>query len=99
MDNPALFAGYSKTPWAAVEKFLYHNMNLGPLPHQLTVHHLGEMMAKILTKKERADMIDNSSSTVDLLDWLDRRFVVRRAGEDGFAEDVDPFHRDFNWLS
>lgn len=96
MDNPALFAGYSKTPWAAVERFLYHNMNLGPLPYQLTVHHVGEMTAKMLTKKERVDMIENSSNIVDLLDWLDRKFVVRRAGENGFAKNIDPLRKDSN---
>lgn len=95
MDNPALFAGYSKTPWAAVERFLYHNMKLGPLPHALTVHHVGEMMARMLTKKERVEMIDNSSNIVDFLDWLDRKFVVRREGEDGFGESVDPLKKGF----
>lgn len=88
MDNPALFAGYSKTPWSAVERFLYHNMTLGPLPHHLTIHHIGEMMANILTRKERSDMIESSSNIVELLDWLDRICFLTREGDSCCGESV-----------
>ncbi|KAH0604404.1 uncharacterized protein H6S33_006781 [Morchella sextelata] len=88
MENPALFAGYSTTPWGAVEKFLHLNMTLGPLPHQLTVHHVGEMMLKMLNKKERSSMVDSSSNTVELLDWLDERFVLARPSDEGFGKGV-----------
>lgn len=88
MENPALFAGYSTTPWGAVEKFLHLNMTLGPLPHQLTVHHVGEMMLKMLNKKERSSMVDSSSNTVELLDWLDERFVLARPCDEGFGKGI-----------
>lgn len=89
LENPALFAGYPKTPWGAVEKFLHLNMTLGPLPHQLTVHHVGEMMLKILNKKERSSMVDSSSNIVELLDWLDERFALARPCDEGFGKAVD----------
>ncbi|KAI5838661.1 dihydrouridine synthase [Morchella snyderi] len=88
LENPALFAGYSTTPWGAVEKFLHLNMTLGPLPHQLTVHHVGEMMLRMLNKKERSSMVDNSSNTIELLDWLDERFVLARSCDNGFGKAV-----------
>jgi tRNA-dihydrouridine synthase 4 len=89
MENPALFAGFKKTPWGAVERFLHYNANYGPLPYQLALHHVGEMLRDMMTKKERAEMTRNSGSIVELLDWLDERVIVRRYGEAGFGKGVE----------
>ncbi|KAG0640838.1 hypothetical protein HOY80DRAFT_776458 [Tuber brumale] len=89
MENPALFAGFRKTPWGAVERFLHYNANYGPLPYQLALHHVGEMLRDMMVKKERAEMTRNSGSMVELLDWLDERVIVRRYGEVGFGEGVE----------
>ena len=88
MTNPALFAGYNKTPWGAVEKFLDYNMR-SPLPYRSTLHHVSEMMESMVPRRERTQMIDNCKSIIELIDWLDRRFVLRRKGEEEFGERIE----------
>lgn len=83
--NPALFAGYNKTPWGAVERFLDYNMR-SPLPYRFALHHVSEMMESMVPRKERTQMIDNCKSIIELIDWLDERFVLRRRGEEEFGE-------------
>ncbi|CAZ79866.1 unnamed protein product [Tuber melanosporum] len=77
MENPALFAGFKKTPWGAVERFLHYNANYGPLPYQLALHNVGEMLRDMMTKKERAEMTRNSGSIVEILNWLKQRGIGR----------------------
>ncbi|KAL7275661.1 tRNA dihydrouridine synthase [Rhizina undulata] len=93
LTNPALFAGHSKTPWGAVERFINYNMTNGPLPYRLALHHVSEMMEKMMTKRERAEMVDGCGSVVELVDWLDERFVVKREGDEGFGEGAEPVRR------
>jgi len=88
ITNPALFAGYNKTPWGAVERFLAYNMR-SPLPYRFTLHHVSEMMESMVSRRERAQMIDNCKSIVELIDWLDQRFVLRRKGENEFGEYIE----------
>lgn len=85
ITNPALFAGYKKTPWGAVERFLDYNMR-SPLPYRFTLHHISEMAEAMIPRRERAQMIDSCKNIVELIDWLDDRFVVRRRGQGSFGE-------------
>jgi tRNA-dihydrouridine synthase 4 len=85
LNNPALFAGYKTTPWGALERFMNYAMTYG-LPYRLTLHHVGEMMEGMVTRKERARMLEQCGNVVQLLDWLDERYVLRRKGEEGFSE-------------
>ena len=88
MTNPALFAGFEKTPWGAVERFIDYNMKY-PLPYRLVLHHVSEMMEQMMNRRERSLMIESCDTIVDLIDWLDKRFVLRREAEEGFGEAVE----------
>jgi tRNA-dihydrouridine synthase 4 len=85
--NPALFAGFSRCPWGAVERFIDYVMKYN-IPFRLTQHHVSEMLEGMITKKERAKMNDATTNITELIDWLDERFVLRRRGEQGFGESV-----------
>jgi len=85
--NPALFAGFSRCPWGAVERFIDYVMEYN-IPFRLTQHHVSEMLEGMITKKERAKMNDATTNITELIDWLDERFVLRRKGEQGFGESV-----------
>ena len=88
MTNPALFAGYDKTPWGALERFLDLALT-NTMPYRLVQHHVSEMLDGLIPKKERAFMNESSPDMVGLLDWLDERFIVLRPGEEGFGEGIE----------
>lgn len=83
LANPALFAGYHKTPWRAIELFLDYATADG-LPFKLIQHHLSEMTSDVLTKAGRKELNDCRSFPV-LLNWLDNNFDLKRRKETGFA--------------
>lgn len=89
LENPALFAGHTRTPWGALERFLYYNVRYGPMPFALVLYHVGEMLRHTMTKRERAEMTRSVGCMVELLDWLDGRVVVKRFGEEGFGEGAE----------
>lgn len=74
--NPALFAGFDKTPPDAVEKFVAFAAATG-LRFELVQHHVNEMMGKMATKKERKALMD-ARDMVEVVDWLDGRWPVQR---------------------
>ena len=88
MSNPALFAGYKKAPWGAVERFMDYNMRY-PIPYRLALHHVSEMMETMIPRRERTHMLDSCRSMIELIDWLDERFVLRRKGDDGFGDRIE----------
>lgn len=92
MTNPALFAGYNKTPWGAVERFLAYAMEF-TIPYRLVQHHVADMLDGVIPKKERTLLNESTPDIVALLDWLDERFVVLRPGEEGFGEGVEVVRR------
>ena len=93
LSNPAMFGGYSNTPWKAVELF-WDLVSAYGLPFRLTQHHFSEMMEGILTKREKKDMND-CKNLVELLEWFDERFDLRRPSDEGFAEDREyPWRKD-----
>lgn len=83
LANPALFAGHTTTPWAAVEIFWDLASSFG-LPFRVTQHHLAQMMEKMVPRRYIKEMCE-LSSLVDLIDWFDEHFVLRRRGEAGYA--------------
>lgn len=87
LANPALFAGFQKTPWGAVELFWHLAMSYG-LPYRIVQHHLLEMMDKMVPRKLLKEM-NEQNNMVDLIDWFDGHFVLKRKGEIGFGKEHD----------
>ncbi|RPA85364.1 tRNA-dihydrouridine synthase [Ascobolus immersus RN42] len=87
LTNPALFAGYKKTPWGAVERIVSYCLKM-PIPYPLAKYHVGEMLSEVLGRKERK-ALQEQRCWADLLDWLDEKFVLLREGEEGWGEGVD----------
>ncbi|OBA21047.1 dihydrouridine synthase [Metschnikowia bicuspidata var. bicuspidata NRRL YB-4993] len=92
LSNPALFAGFDKTPWAAVERFWHLATSYG-LPFRITQHHLSEMMDKLIPRKYLKEM-NELTNLVDLIDWFDFHFMLKREGQPGFATLVDVTWRE-----
>lgn len=76
LENPTLFAGFTKTPSDAVAQFVNYAVQ-GGMRHELVVHHLAEMMGSMTTKRERAGLM-TCSDMVDVIDWLDKRLTLQR---------------------
>ncbi|SCU98474.1 LADA_0H13256g1_1 [Lachancea dasiensis] len=92
LDNPALFSGYDKCPWGALELFWHYAMEFGGLPHQLLLHHLHCMFESMGLEKSLHNELMNIRTTTELIEWFDSHFVLKRFGEIGFSEAVDiPF--------
>jgi tRNA-dihydrouridine synthase 4 len=91
LANPALFAGYSNTPWKAIELFWDYATTYG-LPYRITQHHLAQMLDGVIHRKFVKEL--NEIGTLsELIDWFDEHFILRRRGDDGFATEVEPSWR------
>lgn len=88
LANPAMFAGYDNTPWSAIELFWDYASSYG-LPFRITQHHLSQMLDKTIPKKLIKEM-NETSCLVDMIDWFDKYFILRRKGEKGFATATKP---------
>jgi tRNA-dihydrouridine synthase 4 len=88
LANPGLFAGYEKTPWSAVEIFWDLATSYG-LPFRITQHHFSEMLDKVIPRKILKEM-NETTCLVDMIDWFDANFVLRRRGHKDFATAVEP---------
>lgn len=76
LENPCLFAGYEHTPIEAVTKFMHYATCTG-LRFELIVHHIGEMLCKIVSKKQRKGLM-YCRDIIDLIDWLeDGKYISR----------------------
>ncbi|CUS20241.1 LAQU0S01e02190g1_1 [Lachancea quebecensis] len=89
LDNPALFGGFKTCPWGALELFWHYTMEFGGLPHQLLLHHLHCMLGSMGLEKSLHSELMNIKDTSHLIDWFDHNFVLKRSGEQGFAEATD----------
>lgn len=86
LANPALFAGYATPPWSAIELFWDLALSYG-LPFRIIQHHLAQMLDKLIPRKLLKEM-NETTCMVDMVDWFDLHFVLRRRGDPGFAEAV-----------
>jgi len=86
LSNPAMFCPQFETcPWAAVE-ILWDHIMVSGLPFQLILHHFVEMFkGRGDLAVLRKDLVSNLT-TIDLIDWFDRCFDLKRRGEPGFGE-------------
>lgn len=97
LANPALFSGLDTTPWGAVELFWDLASSYG-LPFRVTQHHLSQMMDKIVLRKLIKEMHE-LTCLVDLIDWFDDHFVLKRRLEMDFATALAPVWKtDLNEL-
>lgn len=88
LSNPALFAGFSHTPWKAIELFFDLVLRYG-LPFRVTQHHISEMLDKVIPKKYIRQM-NETNGMVEMIDWFDGLFVLKRRNEAGFATSISP---------
>ncbi|ODV94693.1 hypothetical protein PACTADRAFT_69603 [Pachysolen tannophilus NRRL Y-2460] len=87
LANPALFAGFSKTPWGAIEKFWDLASSYG-LPFRLLQHHMDCMLEGQIDKALHLQLMD-LKSTVEMVDWFDENFDLKRNNEPGFGERIE----------
>lgn len=90
LTNPALFAGYDKTPWSCIEMFLDLATSYG-LPFRITQHHLSQMLDKVIPRKDIKQM-NETTCLIDLIDWFDSKFVLKRRTDVDFA-----LHKEIQW--
>lgn len=86
LENPALYAGFEYTPWGCVERYVNYALSYGSNSH-IFQHHLAEMTGQTFTKKEFRQL-NELKSIVEIVDWLDERFILRREGEEGYGESI-----------
>lgn len=91
LDNPALFAGYDKAPWGSVELLWDYTARHG-LPVGLLRHHLSCMLQHQIPRKVYIGL-NECNSFVELIDYFDEHFVLKRRGEPGFAQAIDVVYR------
>lgn len=86
LANPAFFAGYNKTPWKAVELFWDYSLSYGT-KHKIFLYHLTQMLSRIVCKKLIKQM-NEQKNMVDLIDWFDNIFDLKRKNEEGFGNQI-----------
>ncbi|ODV84315.1 hypothetical protein CANARDRAFT_29196 [[Candida] arabinofermentans NRRL YB-2248] len=86
LNNPAMFAGFKVTPWGCVEKFWNLSTSYG-LPFRLIQHHLSCMLDGLINKKLHIEL-NSTTNLIELIEWFDFNFIVKRPGELGFGESV-----------
>lgn len=92
LANPALFAGFARAPWHSIELFWELVTSYG-LPFRVAQHHFSQMLDKNVPKSLVKELND-VANMVDLIDWFDLHFVLRRQGEAGFGA-----HAEIQWRS
>lgn len=90
LSNPALYAGFDRCPWSAVDTFLNKTARC-PIPFKLVLHHISEMCAPgmgpnktaLLNRRDRS-ALQECANMVDLIDFLDakREGGIRRDGDE-----------------
>lgn len=91
LSNPGLFAGHENTPWGAVEIFWDLATSYG-LPFRITQHHLSQMLDKVIPRKQLKEM-NECNTLIDMVDWFDSNFILRRRGDKNFGTLVEPSHK------
>jgi len=82
LANPALFAGYDRTPIHAVSNFVHLSTKYGVLPFSLFHRHLGFMLEEhFASRAERSYFMSDLVSHAGVVDWLEEK-GVRLNGSD-----------------
>ncbi|OVF11282.1 putative tRNA-dihydrouridine synthase [Clavispora lusitaniae] len=83
LANPALFSGRARPPWGAIEHFFDLAASYG-LPFRVAQHHLAQMMEQLVSRRYLREFGD-ISCWVDMVDWFDERFDLKRRGDVDFG--------------
>ncbi|QPG74481.1 hypothetical protein FOA43_001811 [Brettanomyces nanus] len=89
--NPAMFAGYQKTPWGCVELFWDYFTSYG-LPFRLAQHHLSCMLEGQIPKALHIEL-NETNSMVEMVDFFDNYFELRRRGDKNFGQRIGLSYR------
>ncbi|KAF8331923.1 uncharacterized protein EI90DRAFT_901023 [Cantharellus anzutake] len=77
LANPALFAGYDRTPIHAVTNFVHLSTKYGVLPFPLFHRHLGFMLEeRFASRAERSYFLSDLVSYAGVIDWLEEKGVM-----------------------
>lgn len=74
LNNPALFAGYKKTPLKCVQDWINIAISYGT-PFVTLKHHLVFMLEQVLPRHEKK-VFNNLLTTPAVLDYLENNFGV-----------------------
>ncbi|OWB58050.1 hypothetical protein B5S28_g4042 [[Candida] boidinii] len=86
LDNPAMFAGFEKAPWGAIERFWELSTSYG-LPFRLLQHHLSCMLEGQISRKLHIEM-NSKNSLISLIEFFDSNFHLKRLNDPGFGESI-----------
>ncbi|ODV63817.1 tRNA dihydrouridine synthase [Ascoidea rubescens DSM 1968] len=87
LENPAMFSGYKQVPWGAIERFFSIGVSYS-LPFRVFQHHLSTMLESQISKQLRLEL-NNCKTLVELIDWFDAHFMLRRSTEEGYGKGVE----------
>lgn len=99
LENPALFAGFDKCPWDAVELFWHYSMEFGTLPYQLLQHHLHYMLKSIGVSESLLKDFKQVRNTCELIDWFDTNFILQRNPKKAILKKCDIPYRQLRQLA
>ncbi|CCD27130.1 tRNA dihydrouridine synthase NDAI_0J02380 [Naumovozyma dairenensis CBS 421] len=89
LNNPALFSGYDICPWSCIENFWYWVIEFGGIPYQLIQHHFYCMLENMNLKKKLLNEMMEIKSLVQLMDWFDDNFELKRYNNIGFGQSIE----------
>ncbi|KAI5964051.1 DUS4 [Candida pseudojiufengensis] len=92
LANPALFKGFNKTPWSAVEKFMDLTTSYG-LPFKISQHHVSQFLENMDVSKRTIKQLNDCKNMIEMIDLLDSQFILKRSNEIQFATAIDPQFR------
>lgn len=84
LENPALFAGFERTPFECVERWLDISMGLG-FQYTLFHRHTAWMLEKHFGGKAEKAYFNSLKSHVQVMDWLDAFLEKRKRGDRTFT--------------
>ncbi|KAI5956446.1 DUS4 [Candida jiufengensis] len=93
LANPALFKGYNKTPWGAVEMFMDLTTSYG-LPFKISQHHVSQFLENMEISKKIVKQLNDCKNMIEMIDLMDDYFVVKRSNEENFATAIEPQFRN-----
>lgn len=94
LQNPALFAGYEKTPVSCIQDWVTLAVESG-MPFQCFHHHLVFMLEKVLPKNERK-IFNVFTSTNEILTYLKDYFNIEIPNRDNMKFNSNILYKDKN---